>query len=64
MKAVYRVTIIESEKGWGQKYFDHEDFPTKKRADNYVKKYNSKNTGDVPEWYTFAQSPRLIDLEA
>lgn len=53
----YRVDIIESERGWGQKidetlYFDNED-----EARNYADDYNHKhNTLDyVPDWYMRAE---------
>lgn len=54
---VYRVDIVESERGWGQKidetlYFDNED-----EARNYADDYNRKhNTLDyVPDWYMRAE---------
>lgn len=56
----FRVDIIESERGWGQKidetiYFDNED-----EAKDYVRKYNDKynpplKAGEsVPDWYMMA----------
>lgn len=57
MPTAYRVDIIESERGWGQKvdesiYFDNAD-----EARKYVVDYNLKyNTSDeVPDWYMVAQ---------
>jgi hypothetical protein len=52
----YRVDIIESERGWGQKldgtrYFDNED-----EAKKFVKEYNAENNLPyVPEWYMYAE---------
>ena len=54
---IYRVDIIESERGWGQKidetiYFDNEE-----EAKAYVRNYNLEhNTAtEVPDWYMMAQ---------
>ena len=52
----FRVDIIESERGWGQKideikYFDNED-----EARDFVTQYNSKNPpGPAPDWYMQAE---------
>jgi hypothetical protein len=53
LKTVYRVDIIESERGWGQKldetiYFDNEA-EAKQYALDYNHKYNNKP--QVPDWY-------------
>lgn len=56
----YRVDIIESERGWGQKvdetiYFDNEG-----EAREYVREYNThhnpplKPGEGVPDWYMYA----------
>ena len=54
---MYRVDIVEYERGWGSKideslYFDTED-EAKKYADDYNKEYNSEP--NVPDWYMIAQ---------
>lgn len=54
----YRVSIIESETGWGRKvdeviYFDNEEEAIKYVSD-YNKKYNLP-TDHTPGWYMFAQ---------
>ena len=65
MKPAYKVVIIESERGWGQridevKLFRGED--AKKDADEFVKNYNADNNLPyVPDWYMYAQKPILID---
>lgn len=54
---MYRVDIVESERGWGQKidesiYFDNAD-----EAREYVYTYNLTHNplGPVPDWYMVAQ---------
>lgn len=57
---IYRVNIIESERGWGQKIDESKDFLTyeaaKKWADNYNEKYNPP-VDVVPDWYMYADDP-------
>lgn len=51
----FRVNIIESERGWGQKLDDVKYFDNELEAREFVKKYNSKNTAPVtPDWYMYA----------
>jgi len=65
MKPAYRVYIIESERGWGQKVDEEHRF----RGDNalqeaklYVARENVKNNlPQVPSIYWYAQDPTLID---
>jgi len=57
IKTAYRVDIIESERGWGQKidetiYFDNED-EARQYATEYNLKYN--NLDYVPDWYMRAE---------
>lgn len=48
----YRVDIIESERGWGQKIDETKYFDNEAEAREFVKQYNSKNNLDyVPDWY-------------
>lgn len=56
LKTAYRVDIIESERGWGQKidetiYFDNEA-EAKKFAADYNEKHNPP--GPTPDWYMIA----------
>lgn len=60
LKTAYRVNIIESERGWGQKvdetlYFDNAD-EAKQYANDYNTKYNPplKPGEGVPDWYMYA----------
>jgi len=53
----YRVDMIESERGWGQKldetlYFDNEQ-EAKDYANEYNKTHNNKDY--VPDWYIRAE---------
>ena len=63
----YRVDLIESERGWGQRtdetvYFTGPN--SKKEAVNYVNEYNSHNTAtSVPDWYMYATEPLLVPDE-
>ena len=57
IQTAYRVDIIESERGWGQKidetkYFDNEAEARKYAAD-YNNKYNTSK--EVPDWYMRAE---------
>lgn len=60
--AAYRVDIIESERGWGQKvdesiYFDNE-VEARQWADDYNRKHN--NLDYVPDWYMRAEYVGLV----
>jgi hypothetical protein len=58
MKKFYRVTIIESERGWGQRVDEVVEFPTLKAAKAFQFKYNEQNKETrVPDWYMYAQDP-------
>lgn len=53
----YKVVMIESERGWGQKideviYFDNEA-EAKKYVEDYNKEYNNQKF--VPDWYIVAE---------
>lgn len=52
----YRVDMIESELGWGQKIDDHKYFDTEAEARKFVKEYNDLHNppGPVPNWYYMA----------
>lgn len=56
MKEEFKVEIIESERGWGQRTDEIKTFPTLRKAENFVKKYNSVNDKKhVPDWYMYAK---------
>lgn len=51
----FKVDIIESEAGWGQRIDETIGFETVRKAENFIKKYNSRNTSKVvPSYYTYA----------
>lgn len=52
----YAVTIIESERGWGQRVDDVLYFDTEKEAIDYANDYNKRHNppGPVPDWYMVA----------
>lgn len=57
MATKYRVLIIESERGWGQKVDEVKDFDTSEEATKFVQDYNDKHNppGPVPDWYMVAK---------
>jgi hypothetical protein len=58
----YRVKMMESERGWGQDYWDV-DFDTRAEAEAYMHKINSQNTElRAPDYYM--QALRIEMLEA
>jgi hypothetical protein len=64
MKVKYRVTVVESERGWGQKY-EHEDFDSYEKAAEYRDKINSYNTAaSAPDWYMAAENEiKLVETK-
>lgn len=52
-----QVSIIESERGWGQKIDEKIFFDSIEEAEKYVKKYNEKynRLEKVPDWYMYAK---------
>lgn len=60
-KGPWRVTVIESERGWGQRIDEYRRFETKEAADAWVSEFNSANTSaTVPDWYMVAETPRYV----
>lgn len=54
-KKMYRVFLVESERGWGQTNW-FEDFKTREEAQARIEEVNSKNNfdGPVPDCYVLA----------
>lgn len=53
---MFKVFIIESERGWGSKVDEVRQFDTEQEALWFIKEYNSKNILDsVPDIYWYAQ---------
>lgn len=58
----FLVTLIESERGWGQRIDDTIYFKEFEAAKNYVVNFNSKNNLNyVPDWYMYATSPSFVE---
>ncbi len=53
----YKVVIIESECGWGQKIDETIFFDNDVEAKQYVVDYNTKHNppGPTPDWYMYAE---------
>lgn len=55
-RPMHKVTIIESERGWGSKVDDVKYFDTKENALAFCVEFNKCNTGTVvPDWYMYAE---------
>lgn len=58
MRTVFSVTIIESERGWGQRVDEVKEFEDPNEAWKFVEDYNKDNNLDtVPDWYMMALDP-------
>ena len=58
----FRVDIIESERGWGQKIDETKYFDDANLAYKFVEEFNAKNNLDyVPDWYMYAKDPVRVD---
>jgi hypothetical protein len=56
LNTVYRVDIIESERGWGSKIDEVKYFDTEQSAKDFCTEFNKGNPPDhVPDWYMVAQ---------
>lgn len=60
MSHKFVVTVIESERGWGQKV-EHEEFDSLEEAVEYRDRINSYNKPlkpgeNVPDWYMIAEN--------
>jgi hypothetical protein len=55
---MWKVQIIECEKGWGQRVDEIEEFDSYEEAESFRNGFNSKNNLDyVPDWYMYASDP-------
>lgn len=55
---MWKVTIIESERGWGQRVDEVKEFKSYEEAKKYQIEFNAQNDKDyVPDWYMYAQDP-------
>ena len=61
VKVKYIVQMMESERGWGQDYWDV-DFNTRKEAEAYMKKINDQNTSPTaPDYYMQALDIEVVE---
>lgn len=59
----WKVDIIESERGWGQRVEETHDFENSRlKAIEFRKEYNKRNNlPEVPDSYTYAGQPYWVD---
>lgn len=58
------MTIWESERGWGRSHFQDVDFDSFEAAEAKYKAVNAANNlPQTPDYYIFADPPRLVDVE-
>lgn len=61
IEKLYRVEIIESERGWGQKVDEVKYFDNFEEAQAFCDKYNASNPpGPAPDWYMQANGPYRV----
>jgi hypothetical protein len=62
LQSAFKVTIIESERGWGQKIDEIKYFDNETEAHNFVNRFNSANTktDGVPDWYMYARYDGMV----
>ena len=61
---MWKVAIIESERGWGQKVDDVKSFETYEKAKEFQLKFNESNNEDwAPDWYMVAKDPVFDSTE-
>jgi hypothetical protein len=52
LQQAFKVEIIESERGWGQKIDEVKYFDSEESAKDFCKRYNADNpAGPAPDWY-------------
>jgi hypothetical protein len=55
MATKYRIQLVESERGWGQEYWN-EDYDTLAEAKARIRSVNAMNTtSTAPDWYMQAE---------
>jgi hypothetical protein len=55
---MWKVTIIESERGWGQRVDEVKSFDTYEEAKKFQIDFNYENDKEtVPDWYVVADDP-------
>ena len=63
MSIIYRVHMMESERGWGQDYWT-EDFATREEAELRMKTVNDRNTeARAPDYYIQANKIEVVEVK-
>lgn len=58
MSTLWKVDIIESEAGWGQRLDETKEFESEESAEKFRTAFNASNNKDVvPDWYMYASAP-------
>lgn len=58
----YRIKMMESERGWGQDYWD-EDYDTRAEAEARMREVNSWNTSKIaPDYYMQALKIEMVEI--
>ena len=58
---IWKVGIIESERGWDQRVVEVKFFDNQQEAEAFVQEFNSANIEDhVPDWRMYATRPVRI----
>lgn len=57
---LYKVTMMEFERGWGQRLIDVKYFTTESEAAAFCTEFNKDNTeAVVPDWYMVARYEKV-----
>jgi|TARA_R110000851_G_scaffold297461_2_gene452714 hypothetical protein len=55
---MWKVDVIESEAGWGQRVDEVKEFDNEQAAVDFKDSFNAENNLDqVPDWYMYATDP-------
>ena len=61
---MWKVTIIESERGWGQRVDEVKEFKSYEAAKKFQIEFNKENNLlSVPDWYMVARDPVFDSTE-
>lgn len=60
---IFKVDIIESERGWGQRIDETKEFDSYDEAVAFIENFNSQNDqSEVPDWYMYA-TPKNFSIK-
>lgn len=61
---MWKVTVIESERGWGQRVDEVKEFKSYEEAKRFQLDFNKQNDEDfTPDWYMVAHNPTFDSSE-